>query len=491
VLDHLRRKTLDPSKLRVLVLDESDEMLSMGFLPQISEIMSFLPESRQILLFSATLPSDIKRVADTRLKNPEYLTLSGDQIGALEIQHFVYLSYADKVAELIQIIEIDDPESAIIFSNTKDDTKRVAAALKEQGYAAEWLNADLAQNDREKVMAMTRKGELRFLVATDVAARGIDISHLTHVINFDFPESAESYVHRTGRTGRAGRTGTAISLIEPGDIGNLYLLRLTYKIRPIERQLPSARELRTRAEADLVRMFTELFAQRRAHPDDLALARRLLTHEQADVVVAGLLRDHLGARPDAVEEATASRRARMPPVIEPPEAPRTSRREAPRPEERVSSERERPRPPEREREHERPRPPERERERPRQPERTVRQRDDGQPQRERSQVAASAPEPARAAPSEPGTEAIAPDEGGDLAEIYVSVGRRDGAKPSDFQVILEQNGVTAELTDYVRVRHGHAFVGVKREAGEQAVSVLNGAMIAGKKAFAELARRRS
>ena len=187
-------------------------MLSMGFLPQITDILSFLPANRQTLLFSATLPADIQRMAETRLKNPEFLTLSGDHIGALEIKHFVYIVPGDKLGALIQIIEVENPESAIVFCNTKDETERVAAALEQQGYDADWLNADLAQNDREKVMAATRKGKLRFLVATDVAARGIDISHLTHVINFDFPESAEPYVHRTGRTGRAGRTGTAISL---------------------------------------------------------------------------------------------------------------------------------------------------------------------------------------------------------------------------------------------------------------------------------------
>src|SRR3954469_4146198 len=318
VLDHLRRGTLDTKACKAFVLDESDEMLSMGFLPQISEIWSYLPEQRQVLLFSATLPPDVKRVAETRLKNPEYVTLSGDNIGALSIQHFVYMTMTDKLAELIAIIEAENPESAIIFSNTRDDTKRVAAGLQAQGYAADWLNADLAQNERESVMAATRKGELRFLVATDVAARGIDISHLTHVINFDFPESAESYVHRTGRTGRAGRTGKAIALIEPGDIGNLYLLRLTYKLKPVERQLPSAREMKTRAESDLLNLFVEAFEKRKTHPDDLALARRLLSHAQADQVIAGLLRDHLGARPEAPEEATAARRAKPPRAAEAP-----------------------------------------------------------------------------------------------------------------------------------------------------------------------------
>ncbi|HTA92452.1 MAG TPA: DEAD/DEAH box helicase, partial [Polyangiaceae bacterium] len=316
VLDHLRRGTLDPSTIRTFVLDESDEMLSMGFLPQITEILGFLPPARQTLLFSATLPADIRRVAETRLKNPEFLTLSGDHVGALEIEHTVYLSRGDKLSELMQVIEVENPESAIVFCNTRDETKRVANALQQQGFAADWLNADLAQNDREKVMAATRNSEVRFLVCTDVAARGIDISHLTHVINFDFPESAENYVHRTGRTGRAGRTGKAIALIEPGDIGNLYLMRLTYKVKPVERQLPSAREMKTRAESDLLRLFVEAFEKRKTHPDDLALARRLLSHEQAETVIAGLLRDHLGARPEAAEEATAARRAKPPRAAE-------------------------------------------------------------------------------------------------------------------------------------------------------------------------------
>ena len=253
--------------------------------------------TRQTLLFSATLPPDIRRVAETRLRSPEFLTLRGAHIGALEIQHFVYVVPTDKLAALISLIEVEDPESAIVFCNTKDETKRVAAALEQQGFAAAWLNADLPQSDRERVMAATREGQLRFLVATDVAARGIDISHLTHVINYDFPESAEAYVHRTGRTGRAGRTGVAIALVGPRDVGNLYLLRLTYKLKPIERQLPSARETKTRQEADLLKLFTDAFGSRQPHADDLALARRLLTHEQAEHVVAGCCATILGHAP--------------------------------------------------------------------------------------------------------------------------------------------------------------------------------------------------
>ncbi len=333
VLDHLRRGTLDPRHVRMLVLDESDEMLSMGFEREVTAILDTLPKERQTLLFSATVPPDIERMAK-KLRSPEYLTLSGDHVGALEIEHFVYMCAGDKLAALAKVIEVENPESAVVFCNTKDETERVAQTLRRQGYDADWLNGDLPQNDREKVMSATREGRLRFLVATDVAARGIDISHLTHVINHDFPQDAESYVHRTGRTGRAGRTGTAISLITPHDVGGLYLLRLTYKIRPIERQIPTEGELKTRAEADLVAMLVEAFVptteagrSRGAgiHPDDLALARRLLTHEQSDIIFAGLLRDHLGARPTAKQEAAASRRATRAPAPM-PETPKPSAR---------------------------------------------------------------------------------------------------------------------------------------------------------------------
>jgi ATP-dependent RNA helicase DeaD len=518
VLDHLRRGTLDTQACRAFVLDESDEMLSMGFLPQISEIWGYLPQQRQVLLFSATLPPDVKRVAETRLKNPEYVTLSGDNIGALSIQHFVYMTLTDKLAELIAIIETDNPESAIIFSNTRDETKRVAAGLQAQGYSADWLNADLSQNERESVMAATRKGELRFLVATDVAARGIDISHLTHVINYDFPESAESYVHRTGRTGRAGRTGTAISLIAPNNIGALYLLRLTYKIRPIERHLPSARERKTRAEADLVQMFVQAAASRSIHSEDLALARRLLTHETAERVVATLLRDHLGARPDAADDATAARRAKAPtPVAEPmrvvePARERPPAPQIPRPrEERPREERPREqRPPEarpreerpredRQRHEERPRHDRsREERRERRPER-LREERPSERRAEEHRTLESAridlPPPVRKEPPPPEVvqpsshpSQAAPDASA-IREIFVNVGRRDGAKPSDFQGLLEKHGITGEA-DYIRVRHSHTFVGVRADLVDRAVAALHGAQIAGQTASAEPARRR-
>jgi ATP-dependent RNA helicase DeaD len=333
VLDHLRRGTFDASAVRIFVLDEADEMLSMGFAKELHAIMSSLPKERQGLFFSATIPPDIERMAQNQLKDPEFVTLSSDQVGALSIQHFAYIVPGDKRAALVKIVEVENPESAVIFCNTKDQTERVSGALQDAGFDAEWLNGDLEQRERERIMAKTREGKLRFLVATDVAARGIDISHLTHVINFDMPEQAESYVHRTGRTGRAGKTGTAIALVGPRDIGNLYMLRLTYGIRPIEKQLPSAGELQTRAELDMVNVFAEAFASAPPHPDDMALARRLLTHADAETIVAGLLRDHLGARvatgADPRAEASEARRAKNPAPVreEPPPPPPRAREE--------------------------------------------------------------------------------------------------------------------------------------------------------------------
>jgi ATP-dependent RNA helicase DeaD len=335
VLDHIRRGTLPTETIRSLVLDEADEMLAMGFERELTAILNALPRDRQTLLFSATVPPDIERMARERLRQPEFITLSSDAVGALSISHFVYFILEDKLGALLRILDTENPESAIVFCNTKAETEVVAAGLSKNGYDADWLNGDLPQNEREEVVTRIRNGSLRFLVATDVAARGIDISHLTHVINYDFPENTENYVHRTGRTGRAGRTGTAISLVHPQDIGNLYFLRLAYKIKPFERSLPTASELRTRSELDLIHSLGDAFAGREITPETLLLARRLLTHDQAETLVAHLLHNHFGDRLQAELGAASSRRARnpLPPppvqVVADAPAPRHEPREHP------------------------------------------------------------------------------------------------------------------------------------------------------------------
>jgi ATP-dependent RNA helicase DeaD len=331
VLDHLRRGTLEPSRLKVLVLDEMDEMLSMGFAKELNAILEMIPPRgrRQTMCFSATVDGEIRRHAERHMHEPEMISLSSDAVAAEQISHHVYMvTGGNRAADLVRVLEVEDPESAIIFCNMRSETERVATSLKLAGFNADWLNGDLPQRDRERIMGDTRGGKLRYLVATDVAARGIDISHLTHVINYTFPESAAVYVHRTGRTGRAGRTGSAISLVGPEELGRLYYLRLEYKISPIERSLPTSGELKTRMEIDRIGLLASAFPQPPS-TTDLAVARRLLTHPDGERILGGLLGTFFGTHDQPDEEAAAARRTRRPdPELDtPPEAARPNRPE--------------------------------------------------------------------------------------------------------------------------------------------------------------------
>ena len=239
VLDHIGRRTLDCSTIATFVLDECDEMLSMGFLEDIERVTGNLPEKHQTLLFSATMPDEVSRYARRHMKAAETLSLSRDSVSVADIHHAYYIvSGIARSRDLLKIIYAEEPESAIIFCNLRDETTTVAKFLNKQGLDAEPLSSDLSQADRERVMNRMKAKNLRFLCATDVAARGIDISNLTHVINFSVPEQPEVYVHRTGRTGRAGKKGTALSLVGPRELGNFRFIRLQFGIKPEERLLP-------------------------------------------------------------------------------------------------------------------------------------------------------------------------------------------------------------------------------------------------------------
>jgi ATP-dependent RNA helicase DeaD len=290
VLDHLRRGTLNAKTVRVVVLDEGDEMLSMGFAEELNAILEHIPKTRQGVILSATMPESMRRIASRHLREPEHLALSSDGIAPEGITHCVYFSSTgSRPLDVARVLEVERPEAALVFCNTKSETEAVTQALKSRGLLAEFIHGDLAQSDRERVLGLLRDGRVQFLVATDVAARGIDVPHLTHVVNVGLPESAESYVHRTGRTGRAGRAGTAITLAGPKDIGALYFLRLTYGIRPIERSLPSAGDERTQRESDRLQMLIQAFVDGPAPDEALLLARRLLTHDDSERIVASLL----------------------------------------------------------------------------------------------------------------------------------------------------------------------------------------------------------
>ncbi|RMG10700.1 MAG: DEAD/DEAH box helicase, partial [Deltaproteobacteria bacterium] len=213
VLDHIRRGTLDLSQVKVRVLDEADEMLSMGFLEEVTSVLNACPEEAQTLLFSATLPEDLGRIVARYMKDPESILLSGDEFTVEGIENRLYETRDDypKPRNLLYLLEMEDPDSAIIFCNTRDDTALVTAVLNRHGLPAALLNSDLSQKEREKAMQRIKSGEIRFLVATDLAARGIDISDLSHVVNYSLPEDPAVYMHRVGRTGRIGKKGTALS----------------------------------------------------------------------------------------------------------------------------------------------------------------------------------------------------------------------------------------------------------------------------------------
>ncbi|MBV7331896.1 DEAD/DEAH box helicase [Chloroflexi bacterium TSY] len=242
ILDHLLRRNLRLDKLQVLVFDEADRMLSMGFYPDMREVQRYLPKRNiNAYLFSATFPAHVMRLAGEFLSKPTFLNLSQDLVHVAEAEHTYYMVPAmKKDRSLIRLIETENPASAIIFCNTKKTVHYVTVVLQRFGYDADELSSDLSQQARTNVLNRVRDGDLRFLVATDVAARGIDIPELSHVFQYEPPEDPESYIHRAGRTARAGATGVAVALVE--NIGERLLLdRIAkrYDIKLEERTLPS------------------------------------------------------------------------------------------------------------------------------------------------------------------------------------------------------------------------------------------------------------
>ena len=216
IMDHLDKGTLDLSELRLLVLDEADEMLSMGFAEDVETILSAAPAEKQVALFSATMPPAIRRLSRTYLREPEEVMLRGRTATATNVRHrHLLVSYPQKVDALSRILETENFEGMIVFVRTKNETETLAEKLQARGFSAAAINGDMAQPQRERTIGQLKSGKLDILVATDVAARGLDVDRISHVVNFDIPTDTESYVHRIGRTGRAGRSGEAISFVTP------------------------------------------------------------------------------------------------------------------------------------------------------------------------------------------------------------------------------------------------------------------------------------
>ncbi len=240
VIDHLDKGTLDLSELRFLVLDEADEMLRMGFIDDVEKVLLATPPERQVALFSATMPSVIRKIAQKHLKDPVEVTIKSSTTTAPNIrQRYWFVSGMHKLDALTRILEAEPFDAMIIFARTKQATEELAGKLQARGLAAAAINGDIAQAQRERVIQQLKDGKLDILVATDVAARGLDVERISHVFNYDIPYDTESYVHRIGRTGRAGRSGEAILFVSPRERGMLGAIERATR-QPIEQmQLPS------------------------------------------------------------------------------------------------------------------------------------------------------------------------------------------------------------------------------------------------------------
>ena len=258
LLDLIRQNLLDLSQVHTLVLDEADEMLEMGFIDDVETILRELSDERQIALFSATMPEAIRKLANRYLQNPEKIIVNPEQLTVAETeQRFYRVREENKFAALTRLLEVEEVNSALIFTRTKARAQELSDELVRSGFSADSLHGDLNQSRREQVLAKFRQHTVTLLVATDVAARGLDIDDVSHVINYDFPQDAEDYVHRIGRTGRAGKTGIAITLLTPRERGRQKEVVSFTKQAVLDCTLPTFEEVQIRREERLVQKLSD------------------------------------------------------------------------------------------------------------------------------------------------------------------------------------------------------------------------------------------
>ncbi|MEM7539569.1 MAG: DEAD/DEAH box helicase [Chloroflexota bacterium] len=290
LLDLIRQKALDLSHIKILVLDEADEMLSLGFIEDIESILSNVPDERQTALFSATVPPEIRRLAEQYMHDPQSVSIKTKQRTVDTIEQRYYIAKeSDKLAALTRLFEMEEITSALIFVKTRLDTGNVANELTNRGFPAEALNGDLSQEAREQVLNRFQDNKIEVLVATDIAARGLDIDHISHVFNYDLPQYPEIYVHRVGRTGRAGKTGIAITLMTPRDQWRLRRIE-EYTKQPITyASLPSMDEILAYRDEKLVnRMKVWLRRQRYKKERETVAALMEEGFDAADIAAAAL-----------------------------------------------------------------------------------------------------------------------------------------------------------------------------------------------------------
>ncbi|MET0551877.1 MAG: DEAD/DEAH box helicase [Vicinamibacteria bacterium] len=442
-IDHIGRRTLVLDKVTAVVLDEADEMLDMGFSEDLEAILSVLPAERQTALFSATLPKRIAAIAEKHLKKPVRIAIPEEARARSEsprIRQTGYLvSRSQKVDALGRILDHENPTSALVFCRTRNEVEELAQALAAHGYRAEALHGGMAQKERDRVMKRFRDGTAELLLATDVAARGLDIGNLTHVINYDVPSAPESYVHRIGRTGRAGREGVALTLIEARErrlIGNIE--RLTGR-RLDMRSVPTVADLRARQLETTQNALRETLAAGGGEPFRVVVESLGREFDVLDIAAAAVKLAH------EADERVNRQRASVP-VSEPSafDAPaytgRTGRKE--------------------------------------QTDRLPRR--DGPPAADRPPR--SADRPARPAPARgplPPTAPVA------FTRIYVSIGKEAGVRPGDLVgAITGEAKIEGSDIGAIEVAERHALVDVRKSRADEVLVALRTTTIRGKKVTA-------
>jgi ATP-dependent RNA helicase DeaD len=247
VMDHMRRGTLNLSHVSMVVLDEADQMLDMGFVDDIEVILDEVPPDRQISLFSATIPPRIRSLSKRYMHEPASISIAKEHLTVPEVeQRYVETVRNAKLDALTRILDMEEPESALVFARTKRETDELGESLSGRGYAAEVIHGDLNQSQRERAINAFKEGRIDVLVATDVAARGLDIPNVSHVINYDIPEDPEAYVHRIGRTARAGKAGTAITFVTPRERGLLKTIERLIRVNLIRMRVPTLADIAER-----------------------------------------------------------------------------------------------------------------------------------------------------------------------------------------------------------------------------------------------------
>jgi len=492
IYDHIRRHTLDLSGCMVSCLDEADEMLNMGFFEEVTRILGHLPDDCQQLLFSATVPADIEQIIKDYLTDPETILLSGDEYRVDNIRNVLYHTNEayPKPRNLLYMVEIEEPDSAIVFCNTRSDTSLITAVLNRNGYEAELLNGELPQKERERVMAKVKRGEVRFMVATDIAARGIDISDLSHVINYSLPEDPAVYLHRAGRTGRIGKKGTALSLVTGAEGITLGVLQKKFGVVFEEKQMPTQEdarriwtdrhvvELREGMSASIFEGFIPLAQEIKNRPDGdhlMAFALKyFFTHHRIEKVQDLNKAVHKKEEHERKEQRVAPKR-------EARSEPRAESRSEPRAESRDRGARDG-------------------RERSGRTDRGERGgRGERRPRSDREifearEVTATAP--ARPEPVEiPATREPEPSDGPaergrpSAGRVFLNAGEADGADEARIRETVASLVPGVEIVK-VELRRSHTFLEVKPEDLDGLVNALQGKEGFGKALAAEKARRR-